>query len=171
MRTIVVKISVALALVLTLFVGSVGAIYAAPSSGGQPPKATPNVAPCTQFINTDKKASSSSDPVAGNGYTLTVWVEFRYDAFYNHDLCYTRSKATISENGNLYDGTLYLYLSNCSGNIDTVTPHVNGGGGNFTFYGNLKYAGCGQVTANFKASNGYWLPGQYSYADSGRQLS
>lgn len=94
-----------------------------------------------------------------------------YDANFGHGLCFTRSKAQISESGNLYGGTLYLYLSNCTSTIDTVTPSVPGGGGTYTFYGTKSQAGCGRVTANFKASNGYWLPGQFSYADSDRQLS
>lgn len=132
----------------------------------------PNVTECQIFNNVDKYTSQSGvDPVTAQGYTLTVYVRFQYDAFFTHGLCWTESKAVLVENGNLFGGTLYMTLNNCSSDVDTVSPGVQGGGGTSTFYGNQVYAGCADARANFQASNGYWLPGQYSYVDSGRQLS
>lgn len=156
------KLGAAIALASLLLLSSAGTSAFAASRSGN---GTPYVTECTRFITTDKGGQS----VNGGNYTLTVWVEFLYDAYFSHGLCYTRSKATIAESGNLYAGTLHLYLSNCSGNVDTVAPSVPGGGGSYTYYGSEVYAGCGETTANFKADNGYWLPGQYYYADTGSQ--
>lgn len=102
----VIRVALTLAFVSAIFVTSIGVAHAAPTSR-QPAKVVPNVTECSVFIITDKKTTNTSlDPKSGNGYTLTVWVEFMYDAYFNHGLCYTRSKAQISESGNLYGGTL-----------------------------------------------------------------
>ena len=114
---------------------------------------------------------SGVDPVTGQSYSLTVFARFLYDAYFGNGLCWTQSKAVFVENGNLFGGTLHMTLNNCSSDVDTVNPPVQGGGGTFTFYGNQLYAGCAEVRANFLASNGYWLPGQFTFADSGRQTS
>lgn len=68
MSRMLVKSGVATAFVLVLLVAGFGTtVYASPSSG-QPPKAVPNVAECTQFILTDKKTTNTSlDPKSGNG--------------------------------------------------------------------------------------------------------
>ena len=170
MRAMAVKFGVTIALTLIILVASVGATTFAASPNPHAPGTTPDIAQCQYLSIVDKYTSSSKDPVSAGGYTLQVWVEFMYDVYFNHELCFARSKATITENGNLNGGTLYLHLYDCSTIRDSVSPSVPGGGGSHTYYGNKIGASCAQTTTYFVASNGYRVPSTGS-ADSAQQRS
>lgn len=162
------KVCIAFVVMLALVGGTLPVAHAAPAQSRSSGGIQPNSFTC-QFTSgeIDKYTTSSSDPVSGNGYTLTVKVEFGYDS---GNLCWTRSVGIIQEVGNLFNGTLTLNLSNCTSQVDSVQIPFQGGGGTFTYYGNKSSAGCAETTGFLVASNGYRLPSGFGFADSGRQL-
>jgi hypothetical protein len=162
------KVCITIAMMLSLVVGTLPIAHAAPAQGSSSGGVQPKGFTC-QFTSAeiDKYATSSLDPVSGNGYTLTVKAEFGYDS---GNLCWTRSVGIIQEVGNLFNGTLTLNLSNCTSQVDSVQIPFQGGGGTFTYYGNKSSAGCAETTGFLVASNGYRLPSGFGSADSGRQL-
>lgn len=169
MRTTLVKVIVASVFTLTLLTSGIGATAsAAPSSGHPLLSGTPEVPVCTRFTYIDKPSAGVS--TSGSGYTLTVYVEFLYDAT-TRELCFARSKAAIDKGtNNLVGGTLTLHFSNCSALIDSLNFSVPSGPGKLTYTGTSEGTSCGDTTAKFTASNGIVVPSNGSFLDSGNRI-
>lgn len=156
MRTIFVKFGVALALVLTLFIGGVGVTHAASQSLIQPPKASPDSLVCTHFSVVDKPSGGKS--ASGSGYTLTVYVEFLYDAT-THEFCGARGKATVNRGANnLVGGTLTMSFYSCSALVATQNFTVPDGSGSNTYTGVSDGTTCGDTRVGFTATNNVHVP-------------
>lgn len=171
LRITLVKSCVAAAILTTLLAGSASTVLAAPSTSHTPTR--PQIYPC-QFVHyVDKKGGSGTiyDPVSGGGYTVTLYASFGYDNYFSGEYCWTRTHAVIQESGNVYGGTMYMYLSNCTSQVDSVGRSFAGGGGTQNVYGNTVGAGCAIATGYMVASNGYRVPSGSSSINSGRELS
>lgn len=161
------------AITVALVMGIAPEAYAAGVGDGGPNGPTPKIYQC-QFVSyVDKKGGQGTvyDPVSGSGYTLTVYASFAYDNYFGGEYCWTRSHAVIYKSGNEYGGTLYMQLSNCTSQVDSVQLSFPGGQGTVNLYGHNVGAGCAVATAYLVASNGFRLPSGYASSNSGRELS
>lgn len=168
LRNAWMRFVVALALASVLVSGMVATAYASSVRGTS---AGPRPYPFTcEFISgtQDKNGGTGTvqDPNTRDNYTITVYTQFAYDG---STWCYTQSMAVISMSGGEAAGTLHLMLSNCTNQVDSVSPNFPPGPGTFTFFGNHASAqGCADASAYLVSNTGIRVP-QSGFSDSGKE--